>query len=125
MVKLAASLVLLGAVVSAHTYSTHKRVENEYPQLAVHHHVRAAGHAAAPKADQHRHAAAPHKQPAKHDSHAPRPVAWAAPAPTPNANDAISAALMNPHMNVAGDEFSTLLLSAIESNNGNMPVISV
>ncbi|KAJ2156136.1 hypothetical protein GGF46_005396, partial [Coemansia sp. RSA 552] len=38
---------------------------------------------------------------------------------------AISEALMDPHMVVAGDGFLSLLLEAIESNGGNMPVISV
>ncbi|KAJ2777313.1 hypothetical protein H4R18_005214 [Coemansia javaensis] len=76
----------------------------------------------------------------RHGQHAvrkPRPAGGrpshhaqaALPAPThpaqADAERAFSSALMDPEMNPAGDNFSSVLLSLIEANSGNMPVVSV
>ncbi|KAJ1764266.1 hypothetical protein LPJ69_001948 [Coemansia sp. RSA 1752] len=42
-----------------------------------------------------------------------------------DASETISKALMYPNLIVAGEGFSALLVSAIESNDGNMPVLSI
>ncbi|KAJ2796925.1 hypothetical protein H4R20_005370 [Coemansia guatemalensis] len=67
-------------------------------------------------------------KPAQHHYPAPpMPAAWIEPTPTPeDVAGAISRALLDPQVEVAGgSEFSALLLSAIESNGGNMPVVSI
>ncbi|KAJ2547600.1 hypothetical protein IWW35_004548 [Coemansia sp. RSA 1878] len=84
----------------AHANVANKRVEREYPKLSVHHQVRAGEvrDSPAPAKPQHMEV---------------------------DASEAISKAPMYPNLIVAGEGFSALLVSAIESNDGNMPVLSI
>ncbi|KAJ2632715.1 hypothetical protein H4R22_001040 [Coemansia sp. RSA 1290] len=120
----ALGLMLLGASAMAHRYSTNndKPIENEYHQLAVHHHVRASN------PGYNKHHSAKDSGNAHVASVPPRHIAWPqapqAAHPT-DINAAISDVLMHSGMVVADEAFSTMLLSAIEANHGNMPVISI
>ncbi|KAJ2837497.1 hypothetical protein J3B01_002071 [Coemansia erecta] len=83
----------------AHANVAKKRAEREYPKLSVHHQARAGEVRDSPA-------------PAK-----PQPMEV-------DTSEVISKALMYPNLIVA-EGFSALLVSAIESNDGNMPVLSI
>ncbi|KAJ2351784.1 hypothetical protein GGF43_003931 [Coemansia sp. RSA 2618] len=114
MVNVFIVTTLLSASALANMHSTDNRVEHEYPQLSVNHHVRAAaqvpvhGYAA-----EHRGRSAPTRK--------RRPKA----AQAKPVDEAISEMLLSSDMGIADNEFSSLLLSAIESNHGDMPIISI
>ncbi|KAJ1853822.1 hypothetical protein GGH12_004569 [Coemansia sp. RSA 1822] len=112
MVRMIFVVAVLGASGWAYANVANKRVEREYPQLSVHHQARAGedrDRSAPIKRTGRRYILAPSK---------PRPMEV-------DASEAISDALMDPNLIVAGEGFSALLVSAIESNDGNMPVLSI
>ncbi|KAJ2497959.1 hypothetical protein GGH96_004717 [Coemansia sp. RSA 1972] len=112
MVSMFFVVAVLSASGWAHANVANKRVESEYPKISVHHQARVGkvrDESAPAKRTGRRYVLAPSK---------PKPMEV-------DATEAISDALMNPNLIVAGEGFSALLVSAIESNDGNMPVLSI